>query len=222
MPAPRPAPALARLTTQDAVDQQLRQLIELDPRLRPVREAVGDVPLRARPAGFAGLARVICGQQVSVASADAIWGRLAARPGATTPDGFLALGERGLQGVGLSRSKFQGLTVLANALVAGELDLPAIEAMPTDAAIAALTRYKGVGPWTAEIYLMFCAGHPDIFPAGDIALQKAVGDALTPGQTPDRPRLIAMAAEWSPYRATAALLFWRFYRVTRQRDGVGL
>ncbi|HYG46228.1 MAG TPA: DNA-3-methyladenine glycosylase 2 family protein [Bordetella sp.] len=217
-----PVAAFHRLSTQNAVDLHLRQLIELDPRLLPVYQAVGQVPLRSRPAGFAGLARIVCGQQVSVASADAIWRRLEALPGATTPDGFLALGEHGVQGVGLSRGKYRTLTALAAVLAAGELDLPAIEAMPADDAIAALTRHKGIGPWTAEIYLMFCAGHPDIFPAGDIALQKAVGDALTPGQYPDRARLVGIASAWSPYRASAALLFWRFYRKTRQRDGVGL
>ncbi|MBV7483510.1 DNA-3-methyladenine glycosylase [Bordetella sp. BOR01] len=216
------AAAPHRLTTQEAVDLHLRQLIELDPRLRPIHDAVGEVPLRSRPAGFAGLARIVCGQQVSVASADAIWRRLEALPAATTPAGFLALGERGLQGVGLSQGKYRTLAALAAVLAAGELDLPAIEAMPTDAAIAALTRHKGIGPWTAEIYLMFCAGHPDIFPAGDIALQKAVGDALTPGEYPDRTRLIGIASAWAPYRASAALLFWRFYRTTRRRDGVGL
>jgi len=216
------AAASQRLTTQRAVDRHLRQLVELDPRLRAVRDAVGEVPLRSRQPGFAGLARIVCGQQVSVASADAIWGRLQALPGATTPDGFLALGQDGMQGVGLSQGKFRTLTLLANALAAGELDLPAIEAMPAEQAIAALTRHKGIGPWTAEIYLMFCAGHPDIFPAGDIALQKAVGEALTPGRYPDRAQLIGIAAAWSPYRAAAALLFWRFYRHTRQRDGLGL
>lgn len=217
-----PAAAPIRLTTQAMVDLHLRRLVKLDPRLRAVRDAAGAVPLRARAGGFAGLARIVSGQMVSVASADAIWRRLEALPQATTPDGFLALGEHGLQGVGLSQGKFRALTQLARALSAGELNLPAIEAMPADAAIAELTRHKGIGPWTAEIYLMFCAGHPDIFPAGDIALQKAVGDALTPGQYPDRKRLIGIAEAWAPYRASAALLFWRFYRTTRQRDGVGL
>jgi len=211
-----------RLTTQAAVDLHVRRLVKLDPRLRAVHRAVGQVPLRARPGGFAGMARIVCGQQVSVASADAIWGRLQALADATTPGGFLALGERGLQGVGLSQSKQRTLTQLAQALASGELDLPAIEAMPTDAAIVELTRHKGIGPWTAEIYLMFCAGHADIFPAGDVALQKAVGAALTPGAFPDRARLIDIAAAWSPYRASAALLFWRYYRTLRQRDGVGL
>ena len=81
---------------------------------------------------------------------------------------------------------------------------------------------SGIGPWTAEIYLMFCAGHPDIFPAGDLALQKAVGDAFNIDPHPDRRALIAIAAKWAPYRATAALLFWRFYAARRSREGLAL
>jgi DNA-3-methyladenine glycosylase II len=212
----------SRLTSQAAVTRHLRRLAEIDPRLRAIHEAVGAVPARSRPPGFAGLARVVCGQQVSVASADAIWRRLEAVAGAATPEGFLRLGEHGLQGVGLSRGKFQTLTGVAQAIVAGELDLPVIERLPTEEALAQLTSLKGIGPWTAEIYLMFCAGHPDIFPAGDIALQKAVGDALGLGRAPDRNELVAIAAAWAPHRAAAALLFWRFYRKTREREGLGL
>lgn len=216
-------PPPERLASREAIARRLKLLIAIDPRLRAVHDAVGgDVPARMRPSGFAGLARIVCGQQVSVASADAIWSRLEALPGATAPEGFLALGEHGLQGVGLSRGKYRTLTSLAEALAAGALDLPAIEALPSDAAVSKLTRLKGIGPWTAEIYLMFCAGHPDIFPAGDIALQKAVGDALTPGTYPDRAALISIAAAWAPHRAAAALLFWRYYRKTRMRDGLGL
>jgi DNA-3-methyladenine glycosylase II len=85
-----------------------------------------------------------------------------------------------------------------------------------------LTRYKGIGPWTAEVYLLFCTGHPDVFPSGDIALQKAVGNALGLGAAPGGRGLAAIAAGWSPHRAAAALLFWRFYRTMRGREGVGL
>jgi len=99
-----PAAAPIRLTTQAMVDLHLRRLVKLDPRLRAVRDAAGAVPLRARAGGFAGLARIVCGQMVSVASADAIWRRLEALPQATTPDGFLALGEHGLQGVAFRRA----------------------------------------------------------------------------------------------------------------------
>lgn len=210
---------LANLKTR--LDQHLLALLEADPRLASVYALAGDFPPRLREPGFAGLARIVCGQQVSVASADAIWGRLALLPQATTPAGFLALGENGVLGVGLSRSKFKSLTALAMALEGGELDLAHIAQAPAEQAIAALTRHPGIGPWTAEIYLMFCAGHPDIFPSGDLALQKAVAHALELPRLTAR-ELAAVAQAWAPYRATAALLFWRLYAVMRGRQGLPL
>ena len=217
MKSPTPAPSREAILAQ-----HLASLLQLDPRLSKVHSIAGAFQPRIGMPGFAGLARIVCGQQVSVASANAIWSRLEAQPGASTPEGFLSLGEEGLRGVGLSRGKHLTLKTLAEKIVVGDLDFDALEGLSADEAIAELTAHKGIGPWTAEIYLMFCAGHPDIFPAGDIALQKAVGDALTPGQYPDRAQLIGIATAWSPYRATAALLFWRFYRKLRQRDGLGL
>lgn len=208
------------LASQAAVTRHLQLLLQLDPRLQAVYEVTGEFPPRRHAPGFAGLARIVCGQQLSVKSADAIWSRLQAFQGATTPEGFLALEEEALRKIGLSRNKYQSLNVLARAHVAGDLDLGALEKLAADAAIDELTRHKGVGPWTAEIYLMFCAGHPDIFPAGDLALQKAVGDAFGIAPYPDRKTLTAIAAAWAPYRATAALLFWRFYAARRQREGV--
>ncbi|WP_455924080.1 DNA-3-methyladenine glycosylase family protein [Pseudomonas putida] len=199
----------------------LAELLALDPRLAAVYARAGDFPPRLREPGFAGLARIVCGQQVSVASADAIWARLALLPEATTAAGFLALGEAGLIGVGLSRSKFKTLTTVATAIHTGELDLAHIAQAPAEAAIAELTRLPGIGPWTAEIYLMFCAGHPDIFPSGDLALQKAVAHAF---ELPaiNAKQLTALAQVWSPYRATAALLFWRLYAVMRGRQALPL
>jgi len=199
----------------------LVELLKVDPRLDAVYALAGDFPPRVREPGFAGLARIVCGQQVSVASADAIWKRLAALPHATTPGGFLALGEAGLAGVGLSRGKFKTLTALATAVEQGDLDLAHVAGLPGEAALAELTRHPGIGPWTAEIYLMFCAGHPDIFPSGDLALQKAVAHAL---QLPalNARQLADLAQAWAPYRATAALLFWRLYAVMRGRQALPL
>jgi len=211
-----------RLDSPEAVARHLELLLRLDPRLNAVHVVAGPFPPRTAPPGFAGLARIVCGQQVSVASANAIWGRLEQREGATTPEGFLALGEAGLAGVGLSRGKFVTLTALAEAMVSGRLDLAAVENLPAEAAIAALTQHRGIGPWTAEIYLMFSGGHPDIFPAGDLALQKAVGEAFGLESHPDRKTLIDIAAAWAPHRATAALLFWRFYAARRNREGLAL
>ncbi|HEY4074060.1 MAG TPA: DNA-3-methyladenine glycosylase [Herbaspirillum sp.] len=215
-------PLKDRLISEGAVARHLALLLKLDPSLASINDIAGAFPPRIGTSGFAGIARIVCGQQVSVASANAIWSRLEALPGGATPEGFLALGEEGLRSVGLSRAKYRTLAGLAEAVVAGDLDFEATENLPIEAAIAKLTRYKGIGPWTAEIYLMFCVGHPDVFPAGDLALQKAVGDAFGMQPTPSREALIEIAAKWAPHRATAALLFWRFYAARRKREGLAL
>ncbi|MGB3289720.1 MAG: DNA-3-methyladenine glycosylase [Burkholderiaceae bacterium] len=219
-----PAKSLSHATTprEAILAKHLKRLLRLDPRLAAVYAVAGPFQPRIGQRGFAGLARIVCGQQVSVASANAIWSRLEALPAATTPEGFLGLGDEGLSSVGLSRNKRLTLCALAEKFVAGDLDVDALEALSAEEAIAALTAHKGIGPWTAEIYLMFCAGHPDIFPAGDLALQKAVGDAFGIDPHPDRRALADIAARWAPYRATAALLFWRFYAARRSREGVAL
>jgi DNA-3-methyladenine glycosylase II len=102
------------------------------------------------------------------------------------------------------------------------LDFAAIETLPAAEAVAALCKIKGIGPWTAEIYLMFCAGHPDIFPAGDLALQKGVAHALELGERIAAPDLVALAEAWAPHRHAAALLFWRYYAAMKNREGIAL
>jgi DNA-3-methyladenine glycosylase II len=215
-------PPADRLLTPEAVAEHLRRLVRIDPRLAAVHDAAGAVLPRTREPGFAGLARIICGQSISVKAADALWRRMQEPDDATTPAGFLRVDEAGMKRIGLSRGKYRTLMGIAHAIDAGELDLESIETLPAEDAIAALTRYKGIGPWTAEVYLLFCTGHPDVFPSGDIALQKAVGNALGLGAAPGGRGLAAIAAGWSPHRAAAALLFWRFYRTMRGREGVGL
>ncbi len=214
------APLKERLNSEDVLAQHLQSLLRLDPRLSKVRDVAGPFPPRVSKPGFAGLARIVCGQQVSVASANAIWNRLEMQSGGLTPEGFLAMGEDGSRTAGLSRGKHSTLKGLAEVVAAGGLDFAALEKLSAEAAIAELTSHRGIGPWTAEIYLMFCAGHPDIFPAGDLALQKAVADAFGIEPHPDRRTLVAIAADWAPYRATAALLFWRFYAARRNREGI--
>ncbi len=201
---------------QAVVKRHLQLLGQQDPRLLPILQQAGAIPARIHPAGFEGLARVICGQQLSVASANAIWQRLQAS-GASKPQAYLDLGADGLRDVGLSRSKFNTMQTIAQAVLAGELDLHAVADLPVDDAIAALTRYKGIGPWTAEIYLMFCAGHPDVFPAGDLALRKGVASALGLDDAPDIKALSKIAQGWAPYRSVAALLFWRYYGLLNKR-----
>jgi DNA-3-methyladenine glycosylase II len=211
------------LDSAEVLDRHLRALVRLDTRLKPVAKAAGTVSVRKTEAGFAGLAKVICGQQLSVQSANAIWGRFAALDGALDPAGYLGLTEDAVRGVGFSAGKFRTVRVIAEAVAAGDLDLDAIAQLPSAEAAAELVRHKGIGPWTAEIYLMFCAGHPDIFPAGDLALQKAVGHGLGMDNSPSAKALIEIAAPWAPYRHAAALLFWRYYAaVLRKQGGVAL
>jgi DNA-3-methyladenine glycosylase II len=107
--------------------------------------------------------------------------------------------------------------------VAGTLDFDVVEKLPADEAAAYLTAHKGIGPWTAEIYLMFCSGQPDIFPAGDLALQKAVGHALGMDHAPNVRELVDIARQWTPHRHAAALLFWKYYAVViRKAGGIAL
>ena len=161
-------------------------------------------------------------ERLDTPGALAIWSRFAAIDGALEPHGYLTLPEAVVRAAGFSAGKYQTVRNLAEAMVAGELDLDAVERLPAEAAIAELTRLKGVGPWTAELYLMFCAGHPDIFPAGDLALQKAVAHAFELDAPPPIRDLVTTARAWSPHRATAALLFWRYYAAIRNREGVPL
>src|SRR5690606_27459052 len=108
------------------------------------------------------------------------------------------------------------------AIAAGGIDLDAVAGLPAEQAVRELTAIKGIGPWTAEIYLMFCTGHPDVFPAGDLALQKAVAHALGLDGRPAIKDLSVIAAAWSPHRHAAALLFWRYYARMRDTQGIPL
>ena len=208
-----------RLDSAEALQRHLRALLRRDPRLRPIAKLAGAFDIRLTPGGFSGLTRVICGQQLSVASARAIWGRFAALPGALDPATYLTLSEETVRSVGFSAGKYRTVRVIAQAIVDGELSFDVVERLPPDEAMAYLVAHKGIGPWTAEIYLMFCSGHPDIFPAGDLALQKAVGHALGMDHSPTAKELIEIAKPWSPHRHAAALLFWRYYAVVMRKAG---
>jgi DNA-3-methyladenine glycosylase II len=209
-----------RLESALVLARHLDRLVALDPRLAEVRERAGPFEIRRTEAGFAGLARAICGQQLSTASASAIWLRFAALEGALQPEGYLALDEATVRGVGFSLSKFATLRGVADAMLDGRLDPVAVAALPAEEAVATLCTLKGIGPWTAEIYLMFAEAHPDIFPAGDLALQQAVAWAFGLDARPRIKNLIDIAAAWSPFRSTAALLFWRYYRAVGKREGL--
>jgi DNA-3-methyladenine glycosylase II len=212
--------AFEKLDSADALDLHLKALLKRDQRLGPILKTAGAFEIRRTDPGFAGLAKVICGQQLSVASASAIWGRFAALDGALTPASYLALSEAEVRGVGFSLGKYRTVRALAEAVVNDGFDFELLEAVPAEEAIARLTAIKGIGPWTAELYLMFCANHPDLFPSGDLALQKAVAHAFKLEVRPVGKALDVISAAWAPHRAAAALLFWRYYKAMGMNSGV--
>lgn len=198
----------------------IEALVAIDPRLAAVRDFAGAVQPRINPPGFIGIAKVITGQQLSVSSAAAIWGRFELLPGALDPVTYLSLSEEAVRATGFSGGKFRTVRAIAEAMAAGTLDFDHLETLPAEAAVRYLVAHKGIGPWTAEVYLMFCAGHPDVFPAGDLALLKAAQHGLGLDARPVIKEMIGIAAGWAPHRSAAALLFWRYFAVMRDREGI--
>lgn len=204
-----------RITGLPDVSRGVEALARIDPELCPIIERAGDIPLRLRPPGFEGLARIVVGQQVSVASADAIWKRFSAAMQTAEAESVHALSDEDLQASGLSRPKIKTFRAICRAILDDGLNLIDLAERPADEAHDALVAINGIGPWTAEVYLMFCAGHPDIFPAGDIALQNAVRDAWAMTDRPPEKELRRLAERWKPWRSVAARVFWAYYRVAR-------
>lgn len=208
---------MRRIATLQDISAGLDALCALDPRLVRVRSLAGEVPLRLSEPGFGSLASIIVAQQVSRASADAIFGRLVSLVDPLTPQAVLGAGDEVFRAAGLSRPKVRALAGAARAVADG-LDLHRLCLLDAREAIAALTAVPGIGAWTAECYLLFCAGHPDIFPARDVALQSAVGHALGIDPRPPEKALIALAESWAPWRGVASRLFWAYYREWKGRE----
>jgi DNA-3-methyladenine glycosylase II len=185
------------------------------PRMAAAYEMCAPLPLRRRPDGFAQLLSAIVSQQVSVASANAIWARLEAA-GLTDPQAILALSEDDLRAHGLSRQK----AAYAHALAAAGIDFDALRDAPTGAVIETLTAVKGIGVWTAEIYAKFSLGHADVFAAGDLALQEGARMLYDLPERPSERGLRQMAEAWSPWRSVAARMLWAYYHVRKQREGI--
>ena len=205
----------------DLVDA-LAVLTQADPRLAKLIAVAGAPALRRRPAGFSGLCAIICSQQLSTASASAIWGRLAGAFDPFDHDAVRRARAAKLARIGLSRPKIKTMKAIGNAIARGAIDLDALAGMDADAAHAALTTLHGVGPWTADIYLLFCLGHADTWPAGDLALQEAARLAFGLAQRPTGKDMINLAEQWRPWRGVAAHLLWKYYRTIKGRDGMPL
>ena len=206
--------------TESDLDAAIAALLALDPRWKAVMERSGRPPLRRREGGYAGLAQIIVSQQVSVASAAAIHGRLVAIGDPFDHTSVLRARKDRLLRVGLSNAKVKTLKEIAKAVARHEIDLTSLIDMPADDAHAALTRLHGIGPWTADIYLLACIGHADAWPAGDLALQEAARLAFVLPKRPTTKEMAPLAEGWRPYRAVAARLLWTYYRAMKNREGL--
>jgi DNA-3-methyladenine glycosylase II len=205
-----------RVITSDAcILEGADHLARIEPRFAAIIPALQPLPLRLKPDGFAALLGAIVSQQVSVASANAIMGRLVAA-GMDDPRAIAAARADDLRALGLSGQKVR----YAKALALADLDYPGLHDLPNDAVIAQLTQVTGIGVWTAEIYAMFSLGRADVFAPGDLALQEA---ARVIFDLPERPRdkaLRAMAEPWAPWRSVAARVMWAYYATIKQREGI--
>jgi DNA-3-methyladenine glycosylase II len=190
----------------------LAALRAADPDLAAIEARAGRLPWRTRPAGFPGLLQAIVAQQISNQAASAIWGRLRSLPGALAPAGLLTLPDTALREAGLSRPKIAHARALAAAIDEGRLDPAGIAELEDEAAIAAIMQVRGLGRWTAEVYLLFALARPDVFPAGDIALAAAAADLKGLPARPSPAALRALAQAWRPARALAARLLWHHWR----------
>jgi DNA-3-methyladenine glycosylase II len=171
----------------------------------------GPPPLWAREPGFPTLIHIILEQQVSLASARAAFDRLLALATPLTPTRFLELDDATLRTVGFSRQKTGYSRHLAQAIVTGEFDIDGLGTLPDDAARTALVARKGIGPWTADIYLLMCLGRPDVWPVGDLALQVAMQSIKGLAQRPTVVEMEKIGEAWRPWRAVAARLLWHHY-----------
>jgi len=196
----------------------LDRLTALDPIFAECVRVGGPV-LRdfTRPPGFAGLLRIIMEQQLSTQVALALWRRLEERVPAVTPESYLALDEATLKACGFSGRKIEYGRILAEAVASGRLDLDAVHAMPDEEAIAALVALKGIGRWSAEIYLMTSLGRPDVWPVDDLAIMLGVQRLKGWAERPTRAQLLEVAEPWRPHRSLAAKLVWHHYVALQQQ-----
>ncbi len=203
------------IETEADIAEGMDWLIAREPRFAVALELTGLPPLRRWEEGFAPLLRIIMGQQVSTASAAAIWARIEAA-GLDVPAAILAAGDEELKAVGMSRGKMR----YARALAGAGIEFDALRVLPDGEVITQLTAVPGIGRWTAEIYAMFCLGRPDVLASGDLALQEGARGLFDLPERPREAELRALAEEWSPWRSVAARALWAYYRVSTNREGI--
>ena len=194
-------------------DTAIQALLTRDPLFGTCLNVGGPLPepvLRA-PAGFPGLLRIILEQQVSTRAAEAMWRKLCAGSDSIAPEAVLALDDDALRQCGFSRQKMAYARGLADDVLSGRLDIEAVHAMPDDDALESLVRIKGIGRWSAEIYLLLVLGRPDVWPVDDLAVAVGLQWLLGRDERPPRDELVALGEPWRPFRSTAARLVWHYY-----------
>ena len=213
---------IIHLSSQSDLEDAIHALLKQDKRLKPIFELTGMPALRQREPGFAGLAHIVCGQQLSTASAAAIWGRISSAFDPFDHHAIRKARADRLGRLGLSAAKIKTLKLLARELTEERLNLDVLANEDADTAHNTLTAHHGIGPWTADVYLLFCLGHGDAWPAGDLAVQEAVKIGLGLKTRPTAKQMAALAEPWRPYRGAAAHLWWSYYRMLRKREGVAV
>ncbi len=207
-----------RIKNESDIEFGLLELAKLDSALAPIINSIDEVPLRLSKGGVEGLAKIVTSQLISRAAATAIWERIELELGEVSAANILGRSEDDLMELGLSRAKAKTYQNIAIASIEGDVNFNELSGMDADKALKKLMSLKGIGRWSAEIYLMFCCGHWDFFPAGDIALRSAAGDIYYGGNRPDEKELRMLAERWSPYKSIAARLLWRYYADMKNRE----
>ena len=184
---------------------------KLCPQMKEIHNLIGDPPLRRREAGFPGLARIVVGQQLSIASADAIWNKVSNGIAPLQPETVAAQSDEALRALGLSRPKVKTLRNIAEAAISGRINFTSLQTSEPEEVHAQLTAISGIGPWSADIYCLFCIGMPDAFAPADLALQEAARIAFGFESRPSAMELSELAERWSPWRGVAARLLWAYY-----------
>jgi DNA-3-methyladenine glycosylase II len=206
------------ILNEDVFTQRVRVLVDRDAHLAEVLQKYGMPPLWVREPGFPTLVYIILEQQVSLASAKAAFDRLKTAVRPLTPRGFLKLTNAELKRIGFSRQKTLYTRLLSESLSRRHFDLGYLHKLHDDAARKMLTAFKGIGNWTADIYLLSALRRPDIWPVGDLALASAVQEVKHLRKRPSPEKLEKMSAPWRPYRAVAARLFWHAYLSKRGQN----
>ena len=203
------------IRTMRDVEEGIRALSAIEPRFAECVAVTGLPPLRRAEGGFTGLLRIMVEQQLSTASAAAIWRRMQESLAPLTPESLGRRGDEALRAAGLSRPKIATLRALCAAAADGTLDFDLLDRAGDEEVMERLTTIRGIGPWTAEIYMLSCLGRRDVWPAGDLALQVAVERTFELEARPDAKRMREIGEPWRPWRAVAARVLWSYYRALR-------